>query len=224
MYFCGQDYSPVISVTLSIYLQWSGSSLFATYTNDQTLIQEGWIVSDAYDTYGNALTIVPGTTVSSIWLNVNGSVFGISNALTGASFSDGVQNPPATVILQSPTQANNIWKKFHLSQDDGPSLLISGTSTIIDSFDASIRSVKYLISCENTGGSPSIVMTCESTLANPSDPLMNPIMSVYGIVSTTGLQFVTFDVRRKLGDDTIVEVIATTSENGVYATLVKQYI
>lgn len=101
--------------------------------------------------------------------------------------------------------------------------LTAGTFSIIDSFDIKFRSVKYLVSCALQGGTHS-VMTCEITLSNSSLTSSNPTMSVYGVISTSGSPFVTFNARRKSTDTSVVELIALTSEINCYTSLVKKYI
>ena len=221
VYYCTDNFSPIISVTLSVYLQYSGSTIYATYTDDQNLIQPGWIVTEAFDTFGNLLTIPSGTVITSATILVNGSIFGLNQGITGASFSDGGQSPNSIVVVQNINTLPNIWTKSLQNQYD-KTLLVSGTSTVIDSFQYSIRSAKYLASCDNPGLSPSNTMTAEFIIANPSDPGMNPTISIYGTTSNVD-SMLTFDVRRNTNNSTI-EVVANANDIGIYVTLIKQYI
>lgn len=99
--------------------------------------------------------------------------------------------------------------------------LTQGTYSVVDTFSDMFRSVKYLVSCDVQSGDDH-AMTCEITLANSNNNTLEPRISVYGIVSTSGEQFVTFDVRR--GDDNTIELIAYTDMDNCYTTLSRQYI
>jgi len=105
----------------------------------------------------------------------------------------------------------------------GWTLLGIGTYSVIDTFSINFRSAKYFVSCDVQTGTAS-AMSAEIILANSSDNAILPVISVFGIVSTTGLQFITFDVRRKIADSTMVELIAYTDITNCYVSMIKQYV
>ena len=99
-----------------------------------------------------------------------------------------------------------------------------GTYSVIDSFSNNFRSVKYLVSVDNQDGSGD-TMTCEVTLSSSYNFSIDPVLTAYAIASTTGLQFVTFDVRRNIGNSTIIELIAyTPTSTTCFVTLLRQYV
>ena len=103
--------------------------------------------------------------------------------------------------------------------------IVAGTYSIIDSFSTNFRSVKYLVSVDDQDGSGSKSMTCEITLASSYNIAIDPVINVYAIASTTGLQFVTFDTRRNIGDSSIIELIAyTPTSTTCFVTLLRQYV
>ena len=106
--------------------------------------------------------------------------------------------------------------------DYGWTVLTTGTNSTVDIFTSNFKSAKYLASCEIQSGTYS-VMTCEIIVSNSSNLSVTPVTSIYAITSTSGAQFVTFDVQRSI-DNNFIELIAYTNETNCVVSLFRQYI
>jgi hypothetical protein len=149
-----------------------------------------------------------------------------SNFSIAGTNSDYVMKQGDTVINNNLVLGGAIYYDSYIqnrSNNYGWIELTSGTYSVIDSFSASYRTSKYLVSCDVQTGTAS-AMSCEIISVNSSEPTIAPLISVYGIVSTTSSQFVTFDIRRQFGNNSTVELIAYTDLMGCYLSTLRQYI